>query len=139
MSCADRGYSFALSNEEGYFAISRIRGRTRRGRGEGAALAVMLLLHIYDTITFRYRRKRTERDERGKLISKRCMRSELVNCVNGPLLQHENSMKTRGVSPEQDAIRHQTMETAKIKPIMHLIRYNHTYTASISGSDNKRT
>ncbi|GBP59627.1 hypothetical protein EVAR_45995_1 [Eumeta japonica] len=44
----------------------------------------------------------------------RCTRSELVNCANDPLLQHENSMNIRGVSPEQDAIRHQTMEIAKI-------------------------
>ncbi|GBP67678.1 hypothetical protein EVAR_90528_1 [Eumeta japonica] len=41
-------------------------------------------------------------------------RSELVNCANGPLLQHENFLNIRGVSPEQDTIRHQTMETAKI-------------------------
>ncbi|GBP21513.1 Ecdysteroid UDP-glucosyltransferase [Eumeta japonica] len=49
-----------------------------------------------------------------KLISKRCTRSELVNCANGSLLQHRNSMNIRGVSAEKDAIRHQTMETAKI-------------------------
>ncbi|GBP52172.1 hypothetical protein EVAR_21303_1 [Eumeta japonica] len=46
---------------------------------------------------------------------KRCTRSDLVNCVNGPLLQHENSMNICGISPpEQDVIRHQSMETAKI-------------------------
>ncbi|GBP77667.1 hypothetical protein EVAR_57052_1 [Eumeta japonica] len=44
----------------------------------------------------------------------RCTRPEFVNCANGPLRQHQNSMNIRGVSPEQDAIRHQTMETAKI-------------------------
>ncbi|GBP14512.1 hypothetical protein EVAR_7786_1 [Eumeta japonica] len=41
-------------------------------------------------------------------------RSELVNCANGPLLQHKNFLNIRAVSPEQDTIRHQTMETAKI-------------------------
>ncbi|GBP77045.1 hypothetical protein EVAR_45953_1 [Eumeta japonica] len=49
-----------------------------------------------------------------KLISKRYTRSKLVNCANGPLLQHENSINIRGVFPEEDAIQHQTMETAKI-------------------------
>ncbi|GBP15023.1 hypothetical protein EVAR_6666_1 [Eumeta japonica] len=40
-------------------------------------------------------------------------RSELINRANDQLLQHENAMNIRGVSTEQDAIRHQTMETAK--------------------------
>ncbi|GBO99758.1 Voltage-dependent calcium channel type D subunit alpha-1 [Eumeta japonica] len=44
----------------------------------------------------------------------RCTRSELVNRANGPLLQHENSMNICGVSPEQDAKRHQAEMTAKI-------------------------
>ncbi|GBP97874.1 hypothetical protein EVAR_70164_1, partial [Eumeta japonica] len=39
---------------------------------------------------------------------------QLVNRSNGPLLQHENSMNIRGVSLEQDAIRHQAEKTAKI-------------------------
>ncbi|GBP29780.1 hypothetical protein EVAR_94620_1 [Eumeta japonica] len=38
-----------------------------------------------------------------KLISKKCTRSELVNRANGPLLQNENSMNIRGVSPEKVA------------------------------------
>ncbi|GBP75285.1 hypothetical protein EVAR_47322_1 [Eumeta japonica] len=49
-----------------------------------------------------------------QLLVEGCTRSELVNCANGPLLQHENFLNIRGVSPEQEAIRHQTMATAKI-------------------------
>ncbi|GBP31086.1 hypothetical protein EVAR_77381_1 [Eumeta japonica] len=33
-------------------------------------------------------------------------RSELVNRVNAPLLQHENSKNICGMAPDQDAIRH---------------------------------
>ncbi|GBP55679.1 hypothetical protein EVAR_18970_1 [Eumeta japonica] len=47
-------------------------------------------------------------------MQRRCTRSELVNRAKGLLLQHKNSVNVHGVSPEQDAIRHQTMETAKI-------------------------
>ncbi|GBP93657.1 hypothetical protein EVAR_67391_1 [Eumeta japonica] len=46
--------------------------------------------------------------------SRRSSRSKHVNRTNDPLLEHENSMNIRGVSPDQDAIQHQTIETAKI-------------------------
>ncbi|GBP80661.1 hypothetical protein EVAR_54119_1 [Eumeta japonica] len=62
-----------------------------------------------------YRRLRLQAQRREPIGHRMgCTRSELVNCANGPLLQHENFLNIRGVSPEQDAIRHQTMETAKI-------------------------
>ncbi|GBP05718.1 hypothetical protein EVAR_5057_1 [Eumeta japonica] len=45
---------------------------------------------------------------------KRYTRSELVNHVNSPLLQHEHFRNIRGMSSEQDVMRHCAMEAAKI-------------------------
>ncbi|GBP55808.1 hypothetical protein EVAR_50226_1 [Eumeta japonica] len=41
-----------------------------------------------------------------KGLARRCTRFELVNRADGPLLHHKNSMNIRGVSSEQDAVRH---------------------------------
>ncbi|GBP28096.1 hypothetical protein EVAR_21217_1 [Eumeta japonica] len=84
------------------------------------------LAEIIDNLEMRYRRRLwlqldgcpahfTSYDSNFlKLIFKRYTRFELVNRANGPLLQHENSMNIRDMSPEQDSVRHQAMETAKM-------------------------
>ncbi|GBP57152.1 hypothetical protein EVAR_37831_1 [Eumeta japonica] len=86
-------------------AVHVSHDRPRRQFSGGGPRGSMSLRTTYDPDYFRKVFQST------LSAGERCMRSELANCTNGSLLQILN---IRGDSPEQDAIRHVPMETAKI-------------------------